>query len=196
MLVIGLTGGIGSGKTTVANLFQAKKVPIIDADIIAREVTAPGQPALQSMIDYFGPDIIDFEGKLKRHVLRELIFCDPRKRLWLESLLHPLIQQAMRAKIEQIKAPYCIVVIPLLIETGPYPYIDRILVVDSEQDLQIARVASRDEIPADTILNMIKSQTSRELRLDKADDVISNNTDLANLTNQVEKLHQFYLSLS
>lgn len=196
MLVIGLTGGIGSGKSTVTKLFAAHGVPIIDADQISREITQPKQPALEIITSHFGPDILLKDGTLDRPKLRKIIFNHAEERLWLEKLLHPLIRQEIETRIQAHSAPYCITVIPLLFETMPYPFIDRILVIDISENQQVCRVSSRDNVPHAAIAPILKTQIKRKERLSKADDVINNAGTLATLIPQVEKLHQLYLSLA
>jgi dephospho-CoA kinase len=196
MLIIGLTGGIGSGKSTAANLFQQLGVPIIDSDEIAREVVAPGAPLLTEIAQHFGSNIIDETGQLKRRELRDLIFANDQERIWLEQHLHPAIYERIKEKIKSLNAPYVIVVIPLLIETNPGDLIDRTLVVDSPEQLQIQRVQKRDAATKENILAIIQSQITRDKRLAAADDVINNNSDLHNLEQQVNKLHQIYLKIT
>ncbi len=196
MLIIGLTGGIGSGKSTVAILFQQLGVPIIDSDEIAREVVAPGSPLLVEISKYFGPQIIDHDGSLKRRELRDLIFANDQDRIWLEQHLHPAIYSRIREIIKTLQSPYCIVVIPLLVETNPGDLVDRILVVDAPEHLQIDRVQKRDATAKENILAIIQSQVSRDERLAEADDVINNNGDLMLLEQQVNKLHQNYLTIT
>ena len=196
MLIIGLTGGIGSGKSTVANLFQQLGMPIIDSDEIAREVVAPGTPLLTEIAQHFGSNIIDETGQLKRRELRDLIFANNKERIWLEQHLHPAIYERIKEKIKSLNAPYVIVVIPLLLETNPGDLIDRILVVDSTEQLQIQRVQKRDAATKENILAIIQSQITRDKRLAAADDVIDNSGDLHNLEQQIYKLHQYYLNLA
>lgn len=195
MLVIGLTGGISSGKTTVANLFAEKGIVIIDADIIAREITAPGQKTLESIANQFGNEIISNQ-ELNRAKLREIVFADEKKRLWLENLLHPLIREKIYSQVQAAKSPYCIAVIPLLLETKSYDYINRILVVDTTEEEQLKRTAIRDKITLEQIKAILKTQINREKRLASADDVIMNTGDLSELEQQVDKLHGFYLKLA
>lgn len=195
MLVIGLTGGIGSGKTAVANLFHQLGVPIIDSDEIAREVVVPGSPLLAEIAKHFGSHILDENGQLKRRELRDLIFANDQERIWLEQHLHPVIYNRIREDINTLNTPYVIVVIPLLIETNPGNLIDRILVVDSPEQLQIQRVQQRDSAKKENILAIIQSQISREKRLAAADDVIDNSGDLAKLDQQIKNLHQYYLTI-
>ncbi len=196
MLVIGLTGGISSGKTTVANLFAAKGITIIDTDIISRQVTEPGKTGLNEIVDKFGADILSPNNTLDRGKLRSIVFADQTKRLWLEQLLHPLIRTEMYEQIQSATSPYCIAVIPLLFETKPYSLINRILVVDATEEQQLKRATARDNISLEQINSILKTQVSRAKRLSAADDVIFNSGNLEELYSQVDKLHEFYLSLS
>ncbi|HEY3487177.1 MAG TPA: cell division protein ZapD [Gammaproteobacteria bacterium] len=195
MHVIGLTGGIGSGKTTVADLFAQYGVPIIDADRSARELVEPGQPALNQITQSFGPEILNGNGTLDRKKLRELIFNDPKQRKQLEDILHPLIRNNMLEQLDAVDSPYAILVIPLLVDTGNWDMIDRILVVDTEEDLQIDRVMQRDAISQEQTETIIDNQVSRQERLAAADDVIENTGSIDDLKTQVKRFHEFYLSL-
>lgn len=195
MLVIGLTGGIGSGKTAVCQLFEKLGVPIVDADVIAHELTQPDQPAVQKIIDIFGPDLLDKAGTLDRNKLRQIVFSDPDKRFELESILHPLVLVEIYTRIQTIDAPYCVVCIPLLLETDMTENIDRILVVDAPEELQISRTRERDILSLDEIRQIMSAQASREQRLKAADDVITNDSDMANLEKQVTVLHNTYLEM-
>ncbi len=195
-LVIGLTGGIGSGKSTVADLFQQKGITVIDTDLLSRKLTQPGQPALAAIRAKLGDAIIEADGSMNRAALRKLIFTDETKRRWLEDLLHPLIRAEMEKRIEQATSPYCIAVIPLLFETRPNPLIQRVLVVDAPIDLQIARTVERDHASPEAISAILKTQVDRETRLSKADDVINNQGSLEALIAQVNALHEKYLSLA
>lgn len=195
MLVVGLTGGIGSGKSIVAQLFSDKGVPIIDADIIAREVTQPNMPAYFDIIKHFGSDIILPDDTINRSQLRHIIFTDTKERLWLEKLLHPLIRKEMEQRIKELSAPYCIAVIPLLFEVEFYAFINRTLVIDAPEKLQMSRVIARDHVPHSHIEAIIKTQASRENRLARAHDIISNDGEIKDLIPQVEKLHEKYTKL-
>lgn len=197
MLIIGLTGGIGSGKSTVARLFADKGIPVLDADVIARNLTEAGQPALTAIAEHFGMQVITKDGALDRAKLRAIIFEQANERQWLERLLHPLIREKITQQLALLsasdnKAPYCIVVIPLLLETEAYPFIDRILVVDAPEHLQISRVSTRDNTLAANAKNIVSTQINREERLKKADDIIINDGSLADLTPQVDNLHKQY----
>lgn len=196
MLAIGLTGGIGSGKTTVADLFAKLGVEIIDTDQLAREVVLPNTPALQEIVNHFGKDILDSSKQLDRAKLRERIFNQPEERRWLEQLLHPLIREKVKQRVATVKSPYCIVVIPLLVETLPNPLINRILVIDVDPKQQIARAQARDKMSREQIEAILKAQVSREKRMAAADDLIHNDRDLNFLQQQVAKLHEFYLNLA
>lgn len=196
MLVVGLTGGIGSGKTTVANYFSALGVPLIDADVIARELVEPGSPVLNEIVECFGPDVLNTGGDLDRLRLRHRVFTDPGQRRRLESILHPRIRAEMARRIRQLDAPYCIVSIPLMVETAQTDLVDRVLVVDCPPELQRQRIAQRDGWPADEISGALQAQATRAQRLHAADDVIVNDRDLDTLRHTVDSLHRSYLCLS
>jgi dephospho-CoA kinase len=197
MLVIALTGGIGSGKSTVTKLFSAHSVPIIDADAIAKSLTLPDQPAYFTIVTRYGNNILHKDGRINRAKLRHLIFNDPNERTWLEDLLHPLIRNEIIRQIEATTAPYCIIEIPLLLESDySYPFINRILVVDTPEHLQIKRTTARDNIHPEHVESIISAQISREERLKCAHDVLVNDGKIEDLAPQVEKMHTFYLSLA
>jgi len=196
MLHIGLTGGIGSGKSSVAKLFAELGAPIIDADEIAREVVLPGSDALQMIQHYFGNAILNSAGELNRMRLRNIIFHDAQKRLWLENLLHPLIIDTIKQRTTALHAPYVIIVIPLLIETNQHTWLDRVIVVDLPEDIQLQRLFSRDQNNDPATLRAIHAaQLSRAERLSYAQDIIENSGDFIALAKQVEKLHRFYNSM-
>lgn len=196
MLCIGLTGGIGSGKSTVTGLFAALGVPIIDTDRIAHELTAPGAAAVRLIAEMFGPEVIAADGALDRTRLRHTVFSDGAKRAQLEALLHPLIRSRTMELMAQAQGPYCIVVVPLLLETGWHTLVDRILVVDAPLELQLSRTRQRDGRPLEEVHAIIAAQISREKRLAAADDVVVNDADRAKLATQVEQLHRKYLQLA
>jgi dephospho-CoA kinase len=196
MLVIGLTGSIGSGKSTVANLFAAHDVPVIDADIVAREVTQPHTPAFNEIVIRYGNQIIQADGSLDRASLRKIIFTQPEERQWLEALLHPIILQRMQDDIAKLNTHYCLAVIPLLFETDATAFIQRVLVVDAPEKVQLERASLRDKATHEHIQSIIKTQISREERLARANDIIINTGTLAELASQVEKLHQLYLKMA
>jgi dephospho-CoA kinase len=195
MLVVGLTGGIGSGKSTVAQLFSEHGIPIIDADVAARTVTTPDKPAFASIVKHFGEDIVQKDNTLNRAKLRQHIFNDPKQRHWLEKLLHPLIREEMQQQIDQLKAPYCIAVIPLLLEVEFYSFINRILVVDASETQQIQRVMLRDQTSKKNVEAILNSQAHRNDRRAKAHDVIHNDGKIADLIPQVDKLHALYTKM-
>ncbi len=196
MLVIGLTGGIGCGKTAVTDCFTSLGVPVIDADTVAREVVLPGQPALQAIADKFGPEAITSEGSLNRNWLREHIFSDAGAKRELEAILHPRIRAEMRRQLSEVEGSYAIFSIPLLLETGQDKTVDRILVVDCDPELQISRVTQRDDASESQTRAIIATQIDRKSRLTAADDIITNNGSLSELRPQVEALHQKYLNLA
>jgi len=199
MLVIGLTGGIGSGKSTVSELFESLSVPVIDMDIIAREVTLPGSKTLKKICEHFGQDILKEDGSLNRKMLRQLIFQSEKNRLLLESILHPEIRhktQQQLSKLATKNIPYCIVVIPLLVESSnPFP-VDRVLVIDASEEQQLKRTCARDNIPEQTARAILAAQASGKSRLEIADDVIENNGNIELLRSRVVELHHQYCKLA
>ena len=192
---IGLTGGIGSGKTTVANFFAKLGVPIVDADDIAHRITLPNGVAYPKIIDHFGKKILNDDKTLNRKKLRDIIFENETEKEWLENYLHPLIRDAMLFKIQKIKSPYCICVIPLLAESTDIHFIDRVLVIDAPIKLQLERARKRDTATKESIQKIMDSQATQASRLAIADDVLTNDGDLKSLENKVEKLHQQYAKL-
>ena len=197
MLKIGLTGGIGCGKTTVAKVFEQLKTPVIDADEIAHQLVAIGQPALAQIQQEFGTGVFNPEdGSLNRKKLRELVFSDPKQKQKLESILHPLVYQFIQAKIKQLNTPYCIICIPLIFETNMTHLVDRILVVDCSVETQIERVRKRDNMAIERIQSIIDSQVSRAFRKAHTNDLIDNSVTDDRLAEEVKKLHNLYLSLS
>uniref|UniRef100_UPI004047FFD7 dephospho-CoA kinase n=1 Tax=Shewanella baltica TaxID=62322 RepID=UPI004047FFD7 len=194
--VVGLTGGIGSGKTTVANLFAAEGITLVDADIVAREVVAPGSKGLEAIVTHFGADILTAEGELDRAKLRQRIFSHPEEREWLNQLLHPMIRQEMLAQVEKATSAYVIMVVPLLFENGLDRLVNRTLVVDISPELQINRTVKRDNVDASQVNNIISSQCSRSEKLARADDIIDNQGEISTLKREVLALHQRYLQLS
>lgn len=196
MLRIGLTGGIGSGKSTVCGLFQKLGVPVIDTDLIARELVEPGSAALQKIVALFGQQLLHADGSLDRARLRQLVFSDKEQLMQLEQLLHPLIREEMEQRIRTLRSPYVLLAIPLLLEKEWQHSLDRVLVVDCSESLQRERVAKRDGSSAETIEHIIARQIPRSQRLAAADDIINNNGTIASLQQQVESLHQRYLSLA
>lgn len=191
-LRVGLTGGIASGKTTVSRLFARLGVPIIDTDVIARDVVAPGTPLLQQVEQEFGPGLIGADGALQRRKLRERVFADPDARRRLEARLHPAIRAEVARQSAQAHGPYHILVIPLLIEGQGQIQVDRVLVVDCPEDLQMQRLQARDGSSPAQARTMLAAQTSRSARLAAADDVIVNDGDADRLEAAVAALHQKY----
>jgi len=196
MLKIGLTGGIGCGKSSVAKVFEQLKIPVIDADEIAHQLVAIGQPALARIRQVFGADVLNPDGSLNRKTLRELIFSDLQQKQQLESILHPLVYQSIQAKLKQLNAPYCIICIPLLFETNMTNLVNRILVVDCSVETQIERIRKRDNMTIERIQSIIDSQVSRTFRKAHANDLIDNSETDDRLAEKVKKLHNLYLSIS
>jgi dephospho-CoA kinase len=195
-LRIGLTGGIASGKTTVAQRFVELGIPVIDADESARTVVAPGTPGLAAVVDKFGTGLLIADGELDRRALRHLIFADPDRRRELEAILHPLIRADMEQRAHTSTGPYIVMAIPLLVEGGAIDRVDRILVVDVPEDLQRQRVMRRDGVSAEQAHAILAAQTSRENRLQAADDVILNVGTVSELWQAVDDLHARYLKMA
>ena len=193
---VGLTGGIACGKSTVANLFAALGVTIVDTDQLAREVVASGTPLLRQIIEHFTGAVSTPDGGLDRRALRERIFADPAERRWLEQLTHPAIRELTDARSMAPTGGYVMVAIPLLVETGGAERFDRVLVVDCDPELQVARLQARDGSTRVEAQRILTSQATRAQRLSVADDIIRNDGDLATLRDQVEKLHRQYLDAS
>ncbi len=195
MMIVGLTGGIGSGKSTVAALFEKLGVNIIDTDIIAKKLVEVDLPAYQAIVKHFGDEILLPNKEIDRAKLKQRIIINDEDRLSLENILHPRIQEEVDEQIKHVSGSYCIVVIPLLVEKGNYPILDRILVIDSPLDLQIERVSKRDGLTNIDIEKLIAIQAPRQQRLDAADDIITNDKGLAELTNAIQQMHAKYLKL-
>lgn len=195
-LRIGLTGGIASGKSTVAQRFRELGVPVIDADESARRVVAAGTAGLAEVIRQFGRDILGANGELDRRRLRTVIFSDPKRRLELESILHPLIRADMERGAESAVGPYVVMAIPLLIEGGNNGRVDRILVIDLPEALQLERVMTRDDVPLAEAKAILAVQASRDQKLQAADDVLTNTGTLADLHRAVDDFHTVYLRLA
>lgn len=196
MLIVGLTGGMGSGKSAVSEIFAKLGVPVIDTDIIAHELVKPGQPALLQLTATFGKQILNSDGELDRQKLRKLVFDNDDMRTALENILHPLIKQTALEQIHQLKNAYCILVVPLLVEKGWQSLVNRVLVVDTSETLQRQRVKKRSGLPETQIESILRQQATREQRLYYADDVIVNNESLSHIDKQVQKLHLKYLELA
>lgn len=193
MLIVGLTGGIASGKSTASHYFETLGTAVIDADILARQLVKPGLSALQQISARFGRHILNPSGELDRPALRKLIFNNDNARHDLESILHPLIQIEMQHQIDALSDPYCILVIPLLAENRQMGFIDRILVIDTDETLQYQRLKTRDHLDEANIKKIIHAQASRKKRLTIADDIATNNGDIVELHKQLLQYHQSYL---
>jgi len=196
MFIVGLTGGIGSGKSTVSQLFADLGVPIVDTDIIAHQLVSPGQAALSQIAAQFGDQMLTASGELDRARLRDLVFSDPDKRQALEAILHPLIRQTAFKQIQQLEQPYCILVVPLLVEKGWHTLVHRILVVDTPVDVQRQRVKQRSGLTDPQIDAILRQQATREQRLAYADDVIVNDNTPQHVATEVNRLHRKYLHMS
>ncbi len=190
--IVGLTGGIGSGKTTVANLFHDLGVQSVDADLVAREVVMPGEPALAAIVEHFGSGILQHDGQLDRAILRAKIFADEAEKHWLNQLLHPLIRQRLLQQLQQCSSSYALLIAPLLLENKLQSYTDRVLVVDVPEELQLSRTMQRDQVPVEQVQNILNSQITRQERLRLADDVLLNTVPLFELQPQIQQLHSSY----
>jgi len=193
---IALTGGVASGKSTVARLFQALGAKLIDTDQVSRDIVAPGMPVLTALVAQFGAGVLRADGTLDRARLRELVFADPAARARLESLTHPAIREQVARLCAQAGGPYQIIAVPLLVETGTHRDYDRVLLVDCDPQVQLARLMARDGLDGEQAHRMLAAQAPREARLAVADDVIVNESDAAALAPQVESLHRSYLRLA
>ncbi|MEN9586208.1 MAG: dephospho-CoA kinase [Pseudomonadota bacterium] len=197
MYVVAVTGGIGSGKTTIANQFAALGIDVVDADVIARDVVEPGAPALAAIATYFGPDVIAPDGQLDRRGLRERVFSDPNAKAWLNALLHPLIRQEMLRQCAAARSPYCLLVVPLLVENKLTGLANRVLVIDVDEATQIERTCRRDGVSAEQARAIIAAQASRSERLAAADDVIDNhNGSQMAIKTRILALHETYLAFA
>ena len=199
MLLIALTGGIGSGKTAVSEIFKSKDIPIIDTDIIARQIVEQNKPAYIEIIKLFGKEILNSDDSINRQALRKLIFSSTEKRLQLESILHPIIWHEVKSQLSVLTSPYCIVVVPLLFENLTKitaVTFDRILVIDTEEEMQVKRSQKRDNSDIETIKKIMKNQASRQTRTDTADDIILNTENLESLNIKVDSLHEQYIKQS
>ncbi|MDH3588012.1 MAG: dephospho-CoA kinase [Gammaproteobacteria bacterium] len=193
---IGLTGGIASGKSTVAAMFAELGVTVIDSDVIAREVVEPGQPALMKIVEVFGPEVLDTAGRLDRRRMRERVFGDKNERKKLEAILHPVIRREVLAQAGRATGSYQVLVIPLLLETGMDTLVDRVLVVDSPPQMQLKRLVARDKETDASARRVIEAQMTRTKRLAGADDVLVNDGDLNQLRASVRDLHKAYSALA
>ena len=195
-MIVALTGGLASGKSTVARRFQKLGVPVIDADVVTRRLVEPGTPALAEIVDAFGDDVLDGHGRLDRARMRERVFGNDADRGRLESILHPKVREAMQAFASSSEAPYVLFVIPLLVETGQAEEMDRIIVVDAPRALRSARAAVRDGTRPETIAAIIDTQATRADRLSVADAVIENTGDIETLHERVDAIHMQCLALA
>lgn len=192
--VVALTGGIASGKSAVAERFAARGVEVVDADLVAREVVAPGTPGLAEIVQAFGGDLIDADGHLRRRALRERVFGDAAARRRLEAIVHPRVRARLHERARNAHGPYLVLAIPLLVESdGAYDWVDRVLLVDVPREVQIARLTARDATTPALAEAMLAAQATREERLARADDVIVNDGSLEALDAEVERLHRDYL---
>lgn len=194
-LVVGLTGGIGSGKSAVCREFERHCVPIVDADIVAREVVAPGSIGFAAVVQSFGEGILS-SGNIDRSKLRQVIFADDTKRAALEAILHPKIRESIDQQLANLDSPYCILCVPLLVEKGGYQNVDRILVVDCPTEIQIRRVMGRDNLTRAQVEAIMRSQATRDERLGVADDVIENSDGIEALETPVQVLHTKYMAIA
>jgi dephospho-CoA kinase len=193
---IGLTGGIGSGKTTVANFFSELGVSVIDTDLIAHSLTMPGGAAMPSIQNEFGTGFITSNGAMDRQKMRDYVFKDPAAKQRLETILHPQIRKVCEEAAQTAQGPYLMFVVPLLIESGSWKQrVQRILVIDCDEETQISRVIQRNHFSREQVLEIMRTQVTRETRLQHADDIISSQQDLSHVKQQVEQLHQKYLKL-
>ena len=197
MYVVAITGGIGSGKTTVANQFAALGIEVVDADLIAREVVEPGTPALAAIASHFGPGILDEQGRLDRRALRERIFSDPAAKSWLNALLHPIIRSEMLRQCAAASSPYCLLVVPLLVENRLTELADRVLVIDVDEATQIERTCRRDGVSLEQAQAILASQANRSERLAMADDVLDNQSGTTEtIRERILALHETYLAFA
>lgn len=196
MFVLGLTGGIGSGKTAASDYLASKGICVVDADIVARQIVEPGQPALAAITQRYGADALLAGGSLDRAWLRQKVFAEPAERQWLESQTHPRIRQAIIDQLQNASSEYAVLVSPLLFESGQYQLTQRTLLIDVAEDIQIARATSRDQNDEQQIRRIIAAQMSRTDKRAKADDIADNSKDLAHLYKQLDQLHHTYLQLA
>lgn len=196
MLIIGLTGGIGSGKTAASDHLAAKGVTVVDADLAARAVVAPGQPALAAIVERFGPRVLNADGTLDRRALRAIVFADDDARRDLEAITHPAIRDEIRRQLAASRSPYTVLVSPLLLETDQHELVDRVLLIDAPEATQRARTVARDAVAPEQVDAIMAAQLSREERRARADDIVVNDGELEHLHVLLDKLHQRYLKLA
>jgi len=194
-MIVGLTGGIGSGKTAVSDLFQDLGITIVDADLASRVVVEKGREELNKIAEHFGEDILTSDGELDRAKLREVIFNSEEEKLWLESLLHPAIASQIQKELDSSSSPYTILVSPLLLETNQKNFCSTVLVVDVPVETQIERTSKRDNVSEEQIKSIIASQIDRDSRLEQADEVILNDGSIESLESKVQELHKKFISL-
>jgi dephospho-CoA kinase len=195
VLKVGLTGGIGSGKSTACEIFTELGVPVIDADIIAHNLVKPGMPALEEIIRVFGKEVISNNGTLARKIIRDKIFANNNDRKKLEDILHPAVYREISVQVKNINSNYCIISIPLLLETGAAKTVDRILVIDVPREQQLERASNRDKTNKNDINAIIDSQISRKDRLSAADDIVDNKGNVKDLRKKICELHEFYSNI-
>jgi len=196
MYCVGLTGNIGSGKSTAIRDFQDLGIDTVNADLVAREITLKGMPALKKIVLKFGEQIIKADGELDRLALRKIIFSDYNARIWLESLLHPLIKESIKQKLASVSSTYCVIEIPLLKNKADYPYLDRVLVILADKEQQIKRIMQRDNCDPKQALAILAAQPDELLRKNMADDLIINTGSRNKLANRIKKLHEKYLQFA
>ncbi|MGM0907045.1 MAG: dephospho-CoA kinase [Pseudomonadota bacterium] len=192
--VVGVTGGIGSGKSAATAEFKKLGITVVDADVVARQVVMPGTPCLQAITEHFGNKLLTEDGELNRKALRQRVFSNPQEKEWLNKLLHPAIRQEIISQLEQADSPYVILSAPLLLENGLEKYCQRVLVIDVPESLQLKRTIQRDDSPKEEVEAIMKAQLSRDERLKKANDVLNNDGNLEQLKQQVLQLHKRYLA--
>ena len=196
VLTIALTGGIGSGKTSIATIFKSLGVPIIDSDTISKEIILPGKPCFKDIVNEFGEEILTNKGTIDRYKLRDIIFNNDKARIKLENITHPIIFKNIDIQTSLINYPYCLVIVPLLIETKSVKYFDKVLLIDAFKNIQFERVSKRDSMSLTLLRKIIKIQATRSERLKYADDIIENNNEIGNLNEYINILHKKYLTLS
>ena len=194
-MIIGLTGGIGSGKTAVSDLFKELGITIVDADLASRVVVQKGREELTKISEHLGRDILNSNGELDRAQLRDIIFNSEEEKLWLESLLHPAIASQIQKELDSSNSPYTVLVSPLLLETNQRNFCNKVLVVDVPEEIQIQRTAERDNVSEEQIKSIISSQIDRDSRLEQADEVIVNDGSIQDLENKVQELHKKFISV-
>lgn len=194
--VVGLTGGIGSGKTAASDYFASLGIAVIDADVVAREVVAPGTPSLEAIAEHFGQQVIDANGQLDRRALRNIVFNDATQKEWLNALLHPAIRERLLAQLAAARSDYVVLVAPLLLENQLDTYCHRVLVIDAPEALQIQRTARRDDSSPEHVKAIMTAQLPRQERLRKADDIVTNDADLTHLQQQLQQLDRRYRQLA